>query len=129
MDTQPIGTLVRSWIHYQNLATSCMKQSLAARKVKEQFESQVITTLQHQGMMNAVIQTNSGRITVADRREANPLSISKVEELLHAYFRQRGGRDETLEIMTFLRANRGYTTSTYLKQSGGGSAPALPTPL
>jgi len=109
-----------------------MKQSLAARKIRDQYEGQIISTLQHQGMLNAVIQTNTGRITVADRREPNQLSLSKLQELLHAYHRQKGGRDETLEMMTFLRANRGYTTSKYLKQSGApaaqGSAP-LPPPL
>jgi hypothetical protein len=31
---------------------------------------------------------------------------------------QRGGKDETMEIMTFIRSNRGYSTYKILKQSG-----------
>jgi hypothetical protein len=38
--------------------------------------------------------------------------------LLHLYYRQRGGKDETMDIMTFIRANRGYMTAKSLRQSG-----------
>lgn len=69
-------------------------------------------------MQNATIQINQGQIRAIDKREPNPLSLSKVEELLHGYFRQRGGKDETMDVMTYIRANRGYTVSKSLKQSG-----------
>jgi hypothetical protein len=121
---QSIATLVRAWLHYTNLVASFTKQATAARKIKDTYENQVITTLQGQGMERAVIQINSGRITVAERREPNQLSLSKIEELLHQYHQQRGGRDETVEIMSFLRANRGYSTGKYLKQSGIPQAPS-----
>lgn len=69
-------------------------------------------------MEKANIQINNGNIRVVDKREPNPLTLSKIEELLHSYYRYRGGKDETLDIMTFIRANRGYTVSKNLKQSG-----------
>ena len=113
-----IGTYVRSWLHYGNLASSFYKQYGASRKIKDDFEKQIITTLQQQGMENAIIQINRGKIQVATKREPNPLSLSKIEELLHGYFRHRCCKDETLDIMTFIRANRGYTLHKTLKQSG-----------
>ena len=112
-----IGTYVRYWLHYKNLASSLYKQFGAARKVQDDYEKQVIGTLQRTGMENAMIQINGGNIQVADKREPNPLSLTKIEELLHGYYRQKGGRDETMDIMTFLRANRGYSLSKTLKQS------------
>jgi hypothetical protein len=113
-----IGTSVRYWLHYNNLASSFYKQYGAAKKVKDDYEKQIISTLQQNGMEKATIQIGGGQINVVDKRDPNPLSLTKIEELLHGYFRQRGGRDETAEIMTFVRGNRGYTMNKSLKQSG-----------
>ncbi len=117
-----IGTYVRYWLHYKNLASSLYKQFGAARKVQDDYEKQVIGTLQRSGMEKATIQINGGNIHVVDKREPNPLSLTKIEELLHGYYRQKGGKDETMDIMTFIRANRGYTLSKSLKQSNLSSA-------
>ena len=118
-----IGNLVRYWLHYSNMASSFFKQFGAARKVKEDYEKQIIANLQQNGMEKAIIQIQNGRIQVKDTREANQLSLPKVEELLHGYYKQRGGGDETVNIMTFIRANRGYTTRKTLKQSGTPTGP------
>lgn len=113
-----IGTVVRYWLHYSNLASSFFKQFGSARKVRDDYEKQLIQILQTNGMEKATIQINQGQIRVIDKREPNPLTLAKIEELLHLYYRQRGGKDETIDIMTFIRANRGYTTSKLLRQSG-----------
>lgn len=113
-----IGTVVRYWLHYSNLASSFFKQFGSARKVRDDYEKQLIQILQTSGMEKATIQINQGQIRVIDKREPNPLTLAKIEELLHLYYRQRGGKDETLDIMTFIRANRGYTTVKLLRQSG-----------
>jgi hypothetical protein len=113
-----IGTFVRYWLHYSNLSSSFYKQYGAAKKVKDDYEQQIITTLQNNGMEKATIQIGGGQVNVVDKREPNQLSLTKVEELLHGYFRQRGGKDETIDVMTFIRANRGYTMNKSLKQSG-----------
>jgi hypothetical protein len=113
-----IGTSVRYWLHYNNLASSFYKQYGSAKKVKDDYEKQIITNLQQNGMEKATIQIGGGQIHVVDKRDPNPLSLTKIEELLHGYFRQRGGRDEAAEIMTYIRGNRGYTMNKSLKQSG-----------
>jgi hypothetical protein len=118
MNESGIGTSVRYWLHYNNLASSFYKQYGSAKKVKDDYEKQIIETLQHNGMEKATIQIGGGQINVVDKREPNQLSLTKIEELLHGYFRQRGGKDETMDVMTFIRANRGYTMNKYLKQSG-----------
>ena len=118
MSDPGIGTFVRYWLHYSNLSSSFYKQYGAAKKIKDDYENQIITKLQQTGMEKATIQIGGGQINVVDKREPNQLSLTKIEELLHGYFRQRGGKDETMDIMTFIRANRGYSTNKYLKQSG-----------
>lgn len=112
-----IGNYVRYWLHYGDLASSFFKQFGSVRKIRDDYEKQIIATLQTNGMEKATIQINNGTIRVVDRREPNPLTMSKIEELLHGYFRQRGGKDETLDIMTYIRGNRGYTISRNLKQN------------
>lgn len=118
MSDPGIGTFVRYWLHYSNLSSSFYKQYGAAKKIKDDYESQIITKLQQTGMEKATIQIGGGQINIVDKREPNQLSLTKIEELLHGYFRQRGGKDETMDIMTFIRANRGYTMNKYLKQNG-----------
>jgi hypothetical protein len=113
-----IGTYVRYWLHYNNLASSFYKQFGSARKVRDDYEKQIISTLQQNGMEKATIQIGGGQLNVVDKREPLPLSLTKIEELLHGYFRQRGGKDETMDVMTFIRANRGYTVNKSIRQSG-----------
>jgi len=113
-----VGTLVRYYLHYSNLSQSFYKQYGAAKKVKDDYEKQIIGTLQQSGMEKATIQIGGGQLNVIDKREPNQLSLTKIEELLHGYFRQSGGPDKTLDILTFVRANRGYNMNKYIKQTG-----------
>lgn len=112
-----IGTFVRYWIHYNTLALSLYKQYGAAKNVKDKYENNIISMLQKNGMEKATIEIGDGQLHVIDKRELNQLSLSRVEELLHGYYRQRGGKDETLDLMTFIRGNRGYNTTKYIKHS------------
>jgi len=113
-----IGTLVRYYLHYGGLSSSFYKQYGSAKKVKDDYEEQIIRSLQQNGMEKATIQIGGGHLNVVDKRDPNPLSLTKIEELLHGYFRQKGGPDQSLDIMTFLRANRGYSVNKSIKQSG-----------
>ena len=124
-----IGTFVRNWIYYNNLSSSFYKQYGAAKKVKDDYEKQIIGTLQKKGMEKATIQIGDGQINVVDKREPNQLSLTKIEELLHGYFKQRAGKDETLDIMTFIKGNRGYHTNKLLKQTGISRPPSQPPQL
>ena len=118
MNESGIGTSVRYWLHYSNLAQSFYKQYGSAKKVKDDYEKQIIGTLQQNGMEKATIQIGGGTLSVVERREPGQLSLTKVEDMLHGYFRQRGGKDETMDVMTYIKANRGYSINKYIKQSG-----------
>ena len=123
MSDPGIGTYVRHWLHYSNLASSFFKQFGAARKIRDDYENNIITTLRQRNIENAIIQINGGQIRITTKREPNQLSLTRIEELINGYYKQRGGKDETKDIMLFIRANRGYSIAKSLKQSGmvGGS--------
>jgi hypothetical protein len=71
-------------------------------------------------MQHATIQISNGQITVQSRKEPVQLSLTQVEKLINGYYKQRGGKDETKDVMLFIKANRGYNVTNTLKQSNVG---------
>ena len=116
-DSGLVSNYVRNWVHYDNLASSFYKQSMGARKVRDEYETKIIEYLRQMRMENAIIQTNNGRISMYDEKKPNQLSLIKIRELLHAFYRSKGGKDETTDIMTFISGNRGYEMKTCLRKS------------
>ena len=121
LDTNQLGNWVRNYVHYDNLASSLGKQLQNARKVKDQFEDQIINSLTQSNMKNAVIQVAGGRLTVGEEKHAQPLSLTRIEELLHGYYTSQGRQstDETQAIMKYIKAERGSTITQKLKKQVG----------
>jgi hypothetical protein len=114
-----LGEIVRSWLHFDNLAATFTRQAQQARSARFKWETQVIDYLKGANMMNAIIQITSGRLTVVEEKHAQPLTLQRLEALLHEYFNKRppGSTDETVDIMAYIKANRGATIETRLKKS------------
>lgn len=125
-----IGTFVRYWLHYNTMSSSFYKQFLGAKKIQEEYSQQIIDILSKSNMLKAIMQINGGQISVAEKNVSHPLTLKKVEQLLHEYYKQRGGKDETKDIILFINANRGYTPQRYLKKSGlaGAAVPQIQGP-
>jgi len=121
LDTNQLGNWVRNYVHYDNLASSLSKQLQNARKVKDDFESRIISSLEASNMSNAVIQIAGGKLTLAEEKHANALTLTRLEELLHNYYKSQGRQatDETLEIMKYIKAERGSDTTKKLKKTVG----------
>ncbi len=118
LNTNEFANLVRNWVHYDNLATNLNRQVQNARKLKDEFEQQIIGMLKGNKMEKAVIQIAGGRLLIGEEKHTNPLTITRIEELLHAYYGRKpvGTTDETPEIMKFLRSQRGFETNLRLKK-------------
>lgn len=118
IDTNHLGNLVRNYVHYDNLASSLGKQLQNARKVKDQFEDQIIQSLTQSNMKNAVIQVAGGRLTVGEEKHAQPLTLSRLQELLHGFYASQGRQstDETQAIMNYIKNERGTTITQKLKK-------------
>ena len=121
LDTNQLGNWVRNYVHYDNLASSLAKQLQNARKVKDQFETQIIQSLNQSNMKNAVIQVAGGRLTIGEEKHAQALTLARMEELLHGYYTSQGreSTDETQAIMKYIKAERGTTVTQKLKKQTG----------
>jgi len=111
--------MIRSWVHFDNLAATFTRQAQQARSARFRWESQILEYLKETKMMNAIIQIAGGRLTVHEEKHSQPLTLQRMESLLHDYFAQRpsGSVDETVDIMAFIKAKRGSTIETRLKKS------------
>lgn len=130
MDPGLIGSFVRNWLHYDGLASSFYRQSTRARQVRDEFETKIVDTLRQNRMENAVIQINGGHLNLVEERNPRQLTLPRIEELLRGYYARRGGKDETPEIMAYIRGNREVDTVVRLRKSStvGSPLPPLPAP-
>jgi hypothetical protein len=119
INTNTLADMIRSWVHFDNLAATFTRQGQQARTARSRWEVQVIDYLNKTNMANAIIQIAGGRLTVVEEKHANPLTLQRLESLLHEYFSKRppGSNDETNDIMNFLKSNRGSTVETKLKKN------------
>lgn len=136
MDTQELGNFVRNWVHYDNLATTLSKQTQSARKVRDTFEKTILDKLRANNMENAVIQIQGGRLVVAEEKHNQPLTYTRIEEGLKAYYLEKqktAGRvlpDESAAIMRFLKGHREVEITKKLKkQVALPPLPPLPSPV
>lgn len=129
VNTQELAFLIRNWVHYDNLASSLYRQTTNARKVRDEFETKILQGLRSANMENAVIQIAGGRLVVHEERHNQPLTLGRLEEVLHGYFSSKpGSLDDTQNIMKFMRKQRGYEVVKRLKKQTGPAPPPLPPP-
>jgi hypothetical protein len=119
INTQGLAEMIRSWVHFDNLAATFNRQAQQARTARARWESQVIEYLRNSKMLNAIIQIAGGRLTVHEEKHANPLTLQRLEQLLHEYFAKRppGSIDETVDILAYIKAHRGSSIETKLKKN------------
>jgi hypothetical protein len=117
--TTGLPELIRSWVHYDNLAATHNRLAQQARTARSLWEKQVLDYLKVNNLMNATIQITNGRLTVAQEKHAQPLTMQRLESMLHEYFNTKpaGSDDETFDIMEFIRKNRTQTVETKLKKN------------
>jgi hypothetical protein len=119
LDTQNLATLIRSWVHFDNLAATFNRQAQQARTARARWEHDILEYLKNTKMTNAIIQIAGGRLTVHEEKHAQPLTLQRLEQLLHEYYAKQppGSTDETVDILAFIKSNRGSTIETRLKKS------------
>ena len=88
-NTQELANLVRNWVHFDNLATSLSKQATNARKLRDDFETNIITMLQSNQMENATIQIHGGKLVIQNEKHSQPLTFTRLEDQLHKYFLEK----------------------------------------
>lgn len=110
-----IANLIRNWIHYDNMASSFYKQTLNARKIRSEYESKVHDNLNRNKQLNAVIQVNGGRLGLIEEKSPAALTLQKIEEILHNYYKTTKQTDQTSSIMDFIKQTRGISSQVRLR--------------
>jgi hypothetical protein len=128
MNTQELAFWVRNWVHYDTLASGLYRQTINARRVREEFETKILNSLKASNMENAVIQIAGGRLVIHEERHNQPLTLGRIEDLLHSYFVSKNLPDETQNMMKHFRKQREYEVHKKLKKQNGPIAPLPPLP-
>jgi hypothetical protein len=117
LDPEAIGKLIRYWVYYDNKIKELTDENRKLRSTKEAYEQQVLQYLKASGMANPIIQIGDGRIVVAEDKHQQALSYSMLETTLTKYYALRpGSKNETKDILAFLRAQRTVQSTPCLKR-------------
>lgn len=128
LNPNDLANLVRNYVHYDNLATGLYRQTVNARKVRDDFENKILGNLRTHNMENAIIQIAGGRLVVHEERHNQPITLTRMEELLHSYYLSHNLPDDTQNIIKFMKKQRGYEVIKRLKKQAGTTPPPLPPP-
>jgi hypothetical protein len=118
--SEQIGNLIRHWVFYDTKIAELNKQVKSARDSRNAYEAQALQMMSAMNLKNPVIQIGGGgRLLVSEDKHTAPLTFTSIESLLHDYYAKKpGARDETAEIIKFIKANRETTVSQCLKRQG-----------
>lgn len=126
---QTLPTLVRNWVHYDNLNTKYSKEATAARKMREEFEAKIMGSLRLNNMTNAVIKIADGQLQCVEEKQVPSLTMPRLEAYLHAYYKTKGNyADETDAIMRFIKQQKVNSAVLCTRLRKTEALPNLPTP-
>lgn len=117
MAQSELADAVRHWIHFDNLTETINKQLTNTRNMRNQYEAKVLELMDKGGIKKSSIRVTGAILTCATRNKPTDLSWTFLEDQLHEYFRTRGGKDETKDVLGFLQNHRSTKTIEYLKKS------------
>ena len=118
--TEQIGNLIRHWVYYDTKLAELNKQVKSMRDSRNAYEAQALQMIHAMSLKNPVIQIGGGgRLIVSEDKHSAPLSFTNLESLLHSYYASKpGSRDETDQIIKYIKANRETTVTPCLKRQG-----------
>lgn len=119
IDLSTFANLVQGWVRSDMAVTNYNKEATRMRKERDVYEQQILRTLKDANHEKAVIQITGGKLVVADDKTTQPLTFTSLEEMLHSYFMSAGRRDETKEIVKYIKDNRTVEHSLKLKRVVG----------
>jgi hypothetical protein len=129
LNTNTLADSVRSWVHFDNLASSLQKQATNARNVRDGYEDKILQTLITNRMEDAIIQIHGGKLSIHEEKHSLPLTFGRLEDMLHSYYNERRLKDlnvpdDTPDIIKFIRKHRDVEVKKKLKKTA--AVPPLP---
>lgn len=128
MSVGGLPSLVRNYVYYEKKTDEYNKQASASRKLKDDYESKVIHSLQNQNMLGANIQISGAALSVVEDKIIPPLTMTNLETYLNAYFSKKGSNfNETDAIINFIKQQKIGGTRVGLKLKKTVAVPRPPT--
>ena len=128
LDMKTFSEIVRTWVHNDTMLSGFNKQIKNIRDLRNKYEVEIIKLLEQSKKQNEIIQIAGGRLTIAEEKSSQPLSISSLKLLLQKYYRAKPGtKDESNEIMEFIRTQRTVQVSKCIKRKNTGDPPPSTT--
>lgn len=124
-----LTTLIRNWVHFDNMASNFSKQATTSRKIRDENEDKIIDTLRAKKMENAQIQISGAKLSLVQEKCYTSLTIGVLEDYLHQYFKKKGTMmDETDQIMRFIKQQKteNFDLKTRLRKTS--TTPVVPGP-
>lgn len=114
-----IGDKVRNWVYFDNLVSQFSRQLQQSRTAKTRWETEIISDLTAHKLDTSVIQISGARLNVHTEKHTQPLTLTRLEDLLHEYYSKKplGSNDETYDIIKHIRSSRQYTSKRTLKKN------------
>jgi hypothetical protein len=114
-----IGDKVRNWVYFDNLVSQFSRQLQQARTAKTRWETEIISDLTAHKLDTSIIQISGARLNVHTEKHTQPLTLTRLEDLLHEYYSKKplGSNDETYDIIKHIRSSRQYTSKRTLKKN------------
>ena len=116
INKEDVASLVRNYVHYDNLSSTLNKQTQNARAVRDDYEKRIIDELKKSKMENAIIQIVGAKLKIVEEKYSTPLSYKNLEESLHDYYFFKKKIDETSDILKFIKGKRVVETSQRIKK-------------
>jgi hypothetical protein len=116
IDLNSFATLVHGWVRSDIAVANFNREAAKMRKERDLYEQQILRTLKDANHEKAVIQITGGKLVVADDKTTQPLTFTSLEEMLHSYYTTAGRRDETKDIIKYIKDNRAVDHSLKLKR-------------
>jgi len=92
------------------------------RATRDKYELAIIQRLKVAKQERAILQIVGGRLQIVEDKQMQNLCYKNLQEMLHDYYKQKPGpvKDETDDIMKFLKGHRQTTISERLRRHNTG---------
>lgn len=97
---------VHNWLTHETEAKALQYKLTAIRAARNEEEATIVAALRSRGMEKAALQTRLGTINMAPHTSTPNLSFSLLEEILPGYFASVGQRNQTAEVISYIKHHR-----------------------
>jgi hypothetical protein len=123
VDMNELGNIVRYWVYYDDAIHKANTEIRSLRAKRDKFETTLIQKLKLAKQEKAILQIVGGRLQIAEEKQMQNLCYKNLKEMLHDYYKQKtppGAKDETDEIIQFLKGHRQAVTTERIRRHNTG---------